>query len=255
MTINQNTIPFQPYVPGRDTVPNFQNLNMSATHTEASNVDLPTPTWSMSQRPQQDLNQLQQQHDYRHAPFRVLCDRNALSVHSAPAMSEFPNDLHGAQVAQNFNGKQPSMEFLKMYGSQNTGIVIEQKNGLIESDTENEDSDFTKKKLFKKEENISSVSDFNSSEDINLQTKACCKPTMINKDVGIEEKESFRIAKENLENALAKPQATGFYSSKTTLKSPQEHSQMPSELNNQNDSLKIIDNNATRTGFDSRDHT
>ncbi|KAH3707713.1 hypothetical protein DPMN_067124 [Dreissena polymorpha] len=251
MTSNQNSIPFQSYVPGRDTVPNF--------HPEASNVGLPRPTWSMSKEPQQGLNPLQQQPDYQHQSISVVYDRNAPSAHSAPAMLEFPNNLQGNQAAQNVGDKEPSMESLKMYKSQSTGTVIEEKNNLnramsftellntVISDTDNEDSDsdFTVKKKIEQEENSSSLPESDGSKIINTQENAEFRQTLMNNEVRIEKQVSLRMTEESCENVPVKLQATGFDSSETTLK----------EFDNPKGNVKNIDNNATHAGFDSSETT
>ncbi|KAH3707712.1 uncharacterized protein LOC127857556 isoform X2 [Dreissena polymorpha] len=255
----QNQTPRELYVPGRDTVPNSQYNGMSASYPGASNVGLPRPTWSMSQGPQQGLYSLQQQPVYQHQSFRVEYDRSSPSAHSAPAMSEFPNNLQGNQAAQNVGDKEPSMESFKMYRSQSTGTVIEEKNDLNRamsftellntaiSDTDNEDSDsdFTEKKNIEQEENNSSLPESNASKIINNQENAEFRQTLTNNEVGIEKQESLRNTEGSFEYVPGKPQATGFDSSETTLK----------HFDNPKGSVTFMDNNPTRAGFDSSEVT
>ncbi|KAH3707714.1 hypothetical protein DPMN_067125 [Dreissena polymorpha] len=126
------------------------------------------------------------------------------SVHNSPSngansvsMSDYHNFPQDDQALRNFVGKEPSMEPepLKIYGSHNKCSVIEQENELNKSDTENEDSytDFTVKKNIEVEENISSVSDSDSSKIIYHQDNTEFMPTLTNNEVSIEKPERFRM--------------------------------------------------------------
>ncbi|KAH3707710.1 uncharacterized protein LOC127857558 [Dreissena polymorpha] len=234
-----------PYVPGRDTVPNFQTLNMSATYPGASNVGLPGPTWSMSQQPPLDVNELQQQPYYQHQPVMILYDRNAPSNHSAPTMSEFQRYPQGDQPAHGFGSKEPSRTGFTTIRRVNT--PFSQKNDLDKSDTENEDSDydFTVKKNIEQEENSSSLPESDASKIINTQENAEYRHTLTNNEVDIEKKVSFRMTEGSFEYVPVKPQATGFDSSETMVK----------EFDNSKRSVNNKDNNATHAGFDSSETT